>query len=105
MSEQEQIESSAEELTLQDFTWSVTAANWFLIGIGAFIQDSIRAGGYAGGSDQFFGRLFGFAICAAVPVALIYLASTNKKRFRVRRAFTIAAWCMLVIAFYPLLRS
>lgn len=106
MSTQEQhTQDNPPEQTQPDFSWQVTAANWFLIGVGALIQDSIHAGGYAGGAGQFFGRLLGIAFGAAVSVAVIYLATSNKKGFRLLRALTIAAWCMLGFMVYPLLRN
>lgn len=89
----------------QDLSWPVTAANWFLIGMGALIQDSIHAKGLAAGADQFAGRVVALAIGAAVPVAVIYLFSGGKKTFRIRRALTISAWCILGIMFYPLVRG
>lgn len=102
--EDRHIEDKPTEQVLPDFTWQIAAANWFFIGVGALIQDSIRAGGYAGGAGQFFGRLFAIALGAIVPVAVIYVANRNKKGFRIVRALTIAGWCMLVLMFYPLLR-
>jgi hypothetical protein len=105
MSWQQTDSSTTPRPLIQDFTWLVAAANWFLIGIGALIQDSIHAGGYAAGADQFAGRVVGILMAAAIPVAVIYLATSDKKRFRIRRAFTLAGWCMLGLLFYPLIRT
>ena len=96
--------ADVQKLALGDFSWAVTAANWFFIGIGALIQDSISAGGYAGGGDQFAGRLVAIAIGASVPVSVLYLVSSNKSAFRFRRALTITAWCLLAMLFYPIFK-
>lgn len=104
-SQEQQAKYNSARKNKPDFSWQVTAANWFLIGVGALIQDSIHAGGFAGGTDQFFGRLLGIAFGAAVPIAIIYLVTPVKKDFRFFRAITIAAWCILGLIFYPLLRN
>jgi hypothetical protein len=79
MNASEQIPDRTQEQTPQDYTWGVTAANWFLIGIGSLIADSSYSGGFAGSAGQFAGRLVAIAIIAAIPVAVIYLAIRDRK--------------------------
>ena len=92
-----------------DYDWVVTGTNWFLISVGLAIKDSIHAGGYPGGVTEFSGRLVGALLAtvlfSAVPVAVIYLAVSNKNKFRIRRTFTIAGWCFFGISFFGALRS
>lgn len=104
-SDRKGVATRTQQQAPQDLSWPALAANWFLIGIGALIQDSIDAEGFAGGADQFAGRLVALAIGAAVPVAVLYLFLGSKKSFRFRRALTISAWCILGVMFYPIVRG
>jgi hypothetical protein len=74
----------------KDLTWGGAAANWFLLGmLATFVQSQ---SGTSGGFAEFFGRLFGLLVMAAIPVAISYILSKNKIIFRLRLWLTVCAW-------------
>lgn len=83
-----------------DYSWGVTAANWFLITVGVAIQSNWLM---AGTFTSLLGGLLAVIVLAAIPVCIVYLSARNKKAFRWRRAMTIAGWCTLAIMLYPML--
>ncbi|MDO9125623.1 MAG: hypothetical protein Q7U42_02065 [Parvibaculum sp.] len=91
----------------EDFSWLVFSAHWFLIGIAAFISTIIKIDGLPNGEDlifySFFGGLIAIAFLSLIPLAIGYLVSKNKGKFRAKRIFTISGWCCIGFVFYPIL--
>lgn len=94
--------TSEATVTIHDYPWATTGANWFLISIAAALRDNwLMSGNLA----PFLGAATAVMIGAAIPVTIVYLSISDKKAFRWRRAMTIAGWCVLGIMFYPVIRD
>jgi len=87
--------ASTTQSSPKDYTWSVTAANWFLLFFVALLFSRWGTG------PEMFGVMTAVILVAAVPTCVIYLAVTNKKAFRWKRAMTISGWVMVLFLAFP----
>lgn len=89
-----------------DLSWPLTFANWFLIGVVAFGQTLIflqRVPNSVLG--LFLGGLLWTAGLSLVPLAVIYVLNPKRSTLRIKRAYTITGWCVVVLMFYLSLRN
>lgn len=92
-----------------DYSWPLTFANWFLIGVVAFVQTLVLLQGVPNSGDQLLGSFLGGLLWAAglslVPLAVIYVLNPKRSSMRIKRTYTITGWCVVVLMLYPLLRN
>lgn len=99
----ERIEDDSRSAAKRDLAWGVIAANWFLIGM--ITTFGVSLSGSSGGLTEFFGRLLGVLVMAAIPVAIAYMFASDKKSFRFRLWLTVCAWISVFFIIYGALRG
>ncbi|MBC7162121.1 MAG: hypothetical protein H5U26_08440 [Immundisolibacter sp.] len=99
----ERIKGNSQSLAKRDIAWGVLAANLFLIGMITTLLLSIR--GFSVWLPDFFGGLLGVLGMAAIPVAIAYIFSRDKKSFRFRLWLTVCAWISVFFMIYGAIRQ
>ena len=93
--------------TKADYSWQVTAINFFLLATAAVIVSGINNHYDITKLADPFGTLAGLItgnfFMSAIVASVLYLISRNKQQFRIRRCLILSAWVIIFFQLYPII--